>query len=438
MMHKSAFIFCLLMIFLSLSSCYNEQNSYGDDLVDTSIRTVFTDSSTVKISSMLIDSLETSGLEVILAGQYKHPVWGNVTASGYIPYSRPSYNTDMDDVVTLDSIVLYLKRGEYNIGDTTQIQKYSIHLLTEKIILNDNGYLYNKHTVRYDPEPLGTYSYNPKSDDAGLMEIRLSDDLGQDLLEKFHSRDMAVSSDRFEDYFKGVVIIPDKEVSQSLLAFSIGDTSAALSIRYKIADALGNQQELFISPNSSNQFNHIDYDPAGTIIDPYMKEEEIPSGLLENKGFIMGGVGWYSKLEFPYLNNIMQLGEKVTITNARLIIYPEQGTYSEYNSLPENIYLYIADENNVITNAVKDYLGEELQSGVLVKNDTYETKTYYYFDVTDFMQQELGAFGVNKHNLQLVFNSDDYTKTIKNMTFDDRNGDYPIVLQLTYKIYESY
>lgn len=79
-----------------------------------------------------------------------------------------------------------------------------------------------------------------------------------------------------------------------------------------------------------------------------------------------------------------------------------------------------------------------MQSGVLVKDDTYDANTYYYFDVTDFMQQELGAFGMYKHNLQLVFNSNDYTGTVRNMTFNNKDGRSPIVLQLKYKIYESY
>ena len=88
--------------------------------------------------------------------------------------------------------------------------------------------------------------------------------------------------------------------------------------------------------------------------------------------------------------------------------------------------------------AVTDYLGEEVQSGTLVKDDTYDENTYYYFDITSFMQQELGAFGMYKHNLQLVFNEDTYTKTFRNLTFSDQQGRSPIVLQLIYKVYESY
>ena len=92
----------------------------------------------------------------------------------------------------------------------------------------------------------------------------------------------------------------------------------------------------------------------------------------------------------------------------------------------------------MVTDAVTDYLGEEVQSGTLVKDDTSDEHTYYYFDITSFMQQELGTFGMYKHNLQLVFDEDTYTKTFRNLTFSDQQGRSPIVLQLIYKVYESY
>ena len=138
------------------------------------------------------------------------------------------------------------------------------------------------------------------------------------------------------------------------------------------------------------------------------------------------------------LNNLMQQGTQVEIESALLKIYPEQGTYSDYNTLPDSLYLYIADENNVVTDAVTDYLGSEVQRGTLSEDNTFNENTYYYFDVTQFMQEELGAFGMYKHNLQLVFNSDDYTGTFKNLTFNDQGGRNPVTLQLIYKVYESY
>ena len=302
-----------------------------------------------------------------------------------------------------------------------------------------NHMLYNNSSVSYAPEALAVCSFKPKPKGGEKLEVRLPDALGQDLLSRFHAQDQAVSEERFEDYFKGVAIVPDLAGSESLLTFTVADSSAALVLHYHLSDELSTEKELWFFPNTDTQFNHIDHDRSGTDMAGYpMKGVEIPSAELGNRGVLFGGLGWYTRLEFPYLNNLMQQGTQVEIESALLKIYPEQGTYSDYNTLPDSLYLYIADENNVVTDAVTDYLGSEVQRGTLSEDNTFNENTYYYFDVTQFMQEELGAFGMYKHNLQLVFNSDDYTGTFKNLTFNDQGGRNPVTLQLIYKVYESY
>ncbi|MDR1624596.1 MAG: DUF4270 domain-containing protein [Tannerellaceae bacterium] len=437
-MYKPCFVLYLFVL-VAVASCYDENSVYGERLVSSSFRNVQVDTSTVWITSVLIDSLETSGKGIALTGEYVHPLWGKMLSSTFIPYERPSYSADADETVILDSLVLLLSPNGYFVGDTTMELTVGIHLLTEKISLNDNGYLYNKSSVTYDEEPLATYTFSPKPRNPDFLEIRLSDALGHLLLTKFHTNDQAVSSDRFEDYFKGIALIPEGESNQVLLAFSVADTAAAISLRYHITDELENSRELLFKAKNETQFNHIIHDRTGTLMENYpSRQVEISSGALGNRGVLMCGIGWYTRLEFPYLNNLREQGEYITIEQARLKIYPEPGSYSSYNTLPDSVYLYIADENNVITDAVKDYLGEEVQVGTLIRDDTFDENTYYYFDVTDFMQQESGASGKYKHNLQLVYNAADYTGTLKNLTIGDQQGRTPIILQLTYTIYESY
>ena len=438
-MVRTFFALGCLMLCLGLFSCYDENGTYGSDLVDSAFRNVRIDTSTVVVTSVLIDSLETSGKNVALVGRYKHSLWGVVSSHSFIAYERPSYGTDPDETVVLDSLVLSLAFDGRFVGDTTLQQTLSIYQLTEKIVLNDNGYLYNNSSVSYAPEALAVCSFEPKPKGGEKLEVRLPDALGQDLLSRFHAQDQAVSEDRFEDYFKGVAIVPDLAGSESLLTFTVADSSAALVLHYHLSDELSTEKELWFFPNTDTQFNHIDHDRSGTDMAGYpMKGVEIPSAELSNRGVLFGGLGWYTRLEFPYLNNLMQQGTQVEIESALLKIYPEQGTYSDYNTLPDSLYLYIADENNVVTDAVTDYLGSEVQRGTLSEDNTFNENTYYYFDVTQFMQEELGAFGMYKHNLQLVFNSDDYTGTFKNLTFNDQGGRNPVTLQLIYKVYESY
>lgn len=438
-MNRLCFIPICLLFCSCFISCYDEANSYGENLVNSVFRNVSVDSCTVSVSSSLMDSLETNGQGVALIGRYTHPVWGTVTSLAYLPYTAPSYGTDIDETVVLDSLVLLLKYDGYALGDTNQFQTFTVHRLREKVVLNSNDYLYNSSSFAYEAQPIASCTFRPGSRESEDVEIRLPDDLGQDMLERLHRRDLSVESDRFEDYFNGLVVVPDAQNCQTMMSFSVGDTASALILRYHLVDELAEAQECVINPNTSTQFYHVDHDRTGTALQGLpAKGVEVTSEEIGNRGFLFGGIGWYTRLKFPYLNNILQQGKRVSIESAYLKIYPESGTYSEYNSLPDSIFLYITDENNVVTDAVKDYLGEEVQGGSLVKDDTFDENTYYYFDVTDFMQQELGAFGMYKHNLQLVFAEDAYTKTFRNLTVCDQHGRSPIVLQLIYKVYESY
>ena len=81
-----------LMLCLGLFSCYDENGTYGSDLVDSAFRNVRIDTSTVVVTSVLIDSLETSGKNVALVGRYKHLSLMKDLAMGLIR-TRRSYWT---------------------------------------------------------------------------------------------------------------------------------------------------------------------------------------------------------------------------------------------------------------------------------------------------------------------------------------------------------
>ena len=69
-MVRTFFALGCLMLCLGLFSCYDENGTYGSDLVDSAFRNVRIDTSTVVVTSVLIDSLETSGKNVALVGRY--------------------------------------------------------------------------------------------------------------------------------------------------------------------------------------------------------------------------------------------------------------------------------------------------------------------------------------------------------------------------------
>jgi len=390
---------------------------------------------------MKIDSVDTSGRGVILIGQYEHSLWGTLKSSTYLTYNVPGYSTSIDKVVIVDSVTLVLDyKGSY-IGDTISHQTYNVHLLTDRITLNDYGYLYSHSKVAYNPQPVGSLTFRPRplgSEDK--LEILLSNEIGEDLLERFHYRDLSVSTDRFEDVFKGFAVIPDPQQTDCMLSFSVTDTTGIMVIHYhSVEDGVDTPYKLVFTPDTARQFNHIEHIKEGSLLEQFEEGvTEFPSGQIGNRGFIMGGLGYYTNLEIPYLNNLILQGEQVEIEQALLKIYPEPGTYSDFNELSGDVYLYIIDENNVVTSAVTDYLGTQVQAGILVKDEVFIENTYIYFDVSTFIKEELGATGFYKHALRVVFGDEDYTTTIKNLTISDQYGKSPVVLEILYSIYGSY
>lgn len=101
------------------------------------------------------------------------------------------------------------------------------------------------------------------------MEIRLPDKLGQDLLTRFHNHDESVAVNHFEDYFKGIVIVPDVQQSYSLLSFQVSDSLSALVLHYHIEGGYENHQQLGFSPNTATQFNQLTHDRLDTPMEPY-------------------------------------------------------------------------------------------------------------------------------------------------------------------------
>ena len=437
-MKRYPIFFGMLFLLISVFACYDENNSFGKNWTDTAFRNIMVDTCTISITSTTIDSVETNGKGISLAGCYTHPLWGTFSAATYLPYTTPNYATDADESVRLDSVVLAMGYNSYSIGDTTQPLRFHIHRLLERVIANENNYIYNNASFRYDPTPLASYTFVPNSREESRIEIRLPDEFGLDMLERLHTRDGSVEGDNFQDYLKGLVIVPD-ESCQSVLSFAVNDTSSVIVLRYGIENQDDSHIECTITPDTDTQFYHIEQDRSGTLLADFpSKNIEVGSSELDNRGLLFGGIGWYSTLSFPHLNNILQLGKQVSIESAYLKIYPEPGTWTEYNPLPDSLYLYIVDENNVVTDAVTDYLGEEVQHATLMKDPSIVGNNYYYFDITTFMQEELGAFGMYKHSLRLVFNDESYTQSLQNLTFKDQTEEKSVNLQLTFKVYESY
>lgn len=74
-MKRSLFLLwiCLATAGCLFQSCYDESNKYGNGLVSSAFRNISTDTSTVTVAAMLIDSPGNLRQGAALLGEYTHP-----------------------------------------------------------------------------------------------------------------------------------------------------------------------------------------------------------------------------------------------------------------------------------------------------------------------------------------------------------------------------
>ena len=85
-------LFYSLLLFCILFSCRDESSSIGAKWVDSSFMNAVTDTCTVTLSTLLSDSLATSGDTVCQIGRYKDNLYGEIKTSFYAEYEVPSHS----------------------------------------------------------------------------------------------------------------------------------------------------------------------------------------------------------------------------------------------------------------------------------------------------------------------------------------------------------
>ena len=442
MPQKILILICIGLIIASLGSCDNSGMEIGDNWVHPSTRVVIIDTCTVNVSSVLLDSIPTSGGNYIFAGRYRSDNWGETKTSTYITFKKTTdytYNPDVKVRAVLDSMMLILQPDSMLLGDTTKLMRLNVHRIREEVELNDEGYLYGHSSFAYDAEPFHVESYYPKPRRGRELEIRLPDEMGKEFLEKLvnHDEDMETDED-FRKYFRGIVLRGD-DSSEALLAFKADkDSLCRMVIYYHTIGEDRLEHEATFFPERHLLFTQVESDRTGTPLEGItFIDNEISSFNSNNLAFMEGLTGIYTKIEFPHLNRIRELGDHGAIVSATLRIYPLAGSFERlnYSELPQKLQLYTSNEKNVTTGSITDS-NDQMQTGSLHYDEQLPDETYYTYDVTEFIKDQVGKIGVNKLHLQMI--GENYGYTLRNMVVGNQTvGDKNIHLYIKYALYDE-
>lgn len=426
---------------IAFCSCRDENSSLGRSLVESSFRNIYTDTCTVDISTILMDSIATLGDSVCQVGYYNDSVFGKVKASYFAEFNANSFSPDNEKTYVFDSITLNLQPSGHYWGDTLTVQHVYVYPLKRTFPTLTGTSLYNTSVMPVEDSPLFSFRYTPRPGKRKLLEVRMPDSFGQQLFDDMmNGKDFFDTQEKFRAYLHGLALVPD-EMGNCVTGFMVSDSSFYIRMYYHVLDNVRTDCEMDIKVNTGYAFTHVDHDRADTPLAALTKGGALyatSSSRTGKRAYLQGLTGIYNVIEFPYLNNLMVNGDIVSIESAMLYLYPERGSYGVVSQLPSTLRLYVADDNNNTVDQIYDSMGTTIQDGSLTVDEMQKRDTYYSFDLTSFMQDNLGTWGMNRQKLFLILDDNDFVCTFDQVVFanDATQASGQIRLDIRYKTYD--
>jgi hypothetical protein len=385
----------IFILCMATYACKNEDKSafvIGNGLISNPTSIVQIDTFSVRTGTIKEDSLATSNYGKILLGYLIDGQLGHVKCSPVFTLGLPSDRTvGIYDV--FDSIRLTLQYNGYYEGDTSATQIIKVYKLNSQLTLSDGVYSYNTTKVHYDTKDLiGELIQIPGTPNIGQMvSIPLDTVMAYFIFNKFRDDPNYFTDDGlFRNYLPGMVLVADTSQSSSVIGYAATPATVMMRIYFHRPGITVTKLE-FDFPMSlpSYQFNSISsyYDklPLSKL---KSQSETLPSSQSGNETYMQAGTGLLTKIEFPYLGSLFELPNKGKVLSAQLIIRPVIGSYNTIH-LPDTLVLYASDNSiNHITGVVVDNLSN-IMFAFKHQDDLNPQNTYYAFDITTYLYNEL-------------------------------------------------
>ena len=426
-------------------------------LVEPNTMSGMIDTVTIKVSNLIAsDSVITSSKGNGFSGIYNDPQTGVIQTQTYIEFNR-TIDSESNRYASFDSVTLVMRPNGTYFGDTLKRAMFNVSRILKPIESQDNGYWYSTSTVPVDNTPLVTdKSVRVKVKDIpnNEFEIKLPHEFGEWLLQGILRDDDDFKSDQFLKTFSGLSIgAGDK--SDCVHGFNLQDTACMIRIYYHLSTTSKEDKIMTFKANPNRSFYHLTNDKSNMEVSYHAKSDPVPSSQTDNKGYVMSGTPMYTRLEFPYLNELLWLGQIVKIKKATLYVRPIQRSFDTIPLPPRlNIYYFDPTSNTPLSAAIRppamsSNMNTGPQHGNLPAN--YQTILspdfpQYSFDVTDFIASQLGKSGYDKWALSLLIPDESRETTLQRLVFGNQNYKYKdesqsknnqIKIEITYVVYNE-
>jgi hypothetical protein len=446
------FIFTWSAVIAVFTACNNEPGSLGVaySTTDKDYGVVLVDTIKVAASTVLLDSIPTSGTGSILIGGYSDPKLGVLNAEGYFQVGIGDTWEPADNAI-YDSLVLVMNYSGYHYGDTSNAQTFIARRITApfktyslpQFWVDEKQYsalyqassLYNSSTIRYDLSVLGSKTVRPRPNSNDSLTIRLDDGLGQEWLNLAKNESVTITQlDKFIEYFKGFSIA-SISMPEAVLGFATEEIKVRLYYKEYADEKLVQKFHEFPFTANLPYYTKISADRAGTILENLNDDDdELSAAETDGEVFIQAGTGVVAKVTFPYIRKMIDLEDLLIVNEAQLILEPVNDSYDETFSLPQSLTLFETDKSNLpLTQIYADYNVTEVQKASISIDQEFDKTSGYVFTITQYMQSLLSTEGNLQRGLLITPLSDEINKGVERAYLNADSGSaYRIKLKIWY------
>ncbi|MGK0387552.1 MAG: hypothetical protein ACI94Y_000278 [Maribacter sp.] len=320
--------FWLVMLYIATIAC-NDPNNIGSELVESEFSDIkFTDTITVTTLNTTQESIFTYTNNIAnqpgsyLCGNIDELVFGSYKASVYIDFLLNSTSVvagDRFEGATFDSLVLSLAYDSLRTyGDTLISQTLDVGRLIEPMD-GDVEFYYSNENFGVDPTSIGglvDFLPHPRTsvtsitdEDTTLLaphiRIPLSEDLATELM-NYDSTTYA-NSENFQAVFNGIKVASTVD-NANILGFNLQSALSYMRLYYTVDEV--EFTFTYTIGGLSVKYNEFEHDYTGSIIEPFIDNQEMSDSLV----FCQGMSGTNVKIDFPYINTL----EEVIVNKADL------------------------------------------------------------------------------------------------------------------------
>lgn len=352
-------LLAMLSLVALAASCTNAVSDIGVGLPDANTDTgaYLIDTITVRASTVLRDSVPSSNSAYLFVGQYTDPLLGKLTARSAFRLALP-IGYAPDPTAVFDSITLILKPDAYRYGDTTKTQALvEVHRLRTPISRTQYSFTSPRlTTMDYDSVNRLNASANGGSlppvvrarPNLRTLRLPLARTLGQTLLTMGQTGQLR-SQDDLDAFLPGLAITPATNDEAALVRFSATAADAGVNVYYHLpTDPTTVITSSFSLVNGGLHFFQMRANRNAAAIAnlPRTSLQSVSSALTGERTVIEGAIGLQTRLEFPYLTDLRQFGNNLTITNAQITASVPSSTLTPFAPVPPSLGIYQTDANN--------------------------------------------------------------------------------------------